>query len=70
MHPTGAVRDTIWDRAAIREALQLRNRDVYLDKEYLFIRASSSKNGRDRIVPISGSAMGCAGIFLPTNSVK
>ena len=24
-------------------------------REYLFIRASSSKNGRDRIVPISGS---------------
>lgn len=39
------------------EALQLRNRDVCLDKEYLFIRASSSKNGRDRIVPLSGSAI-------------
>ena len=39
------------------EALQLRNRDVCLDKEYLFIKASSSKNGRDRIVPLSGSAI-------------
>jgi integrase len=39
------------------EALQLRNRDVHLDKEYLFIRAASAKNGRDRIVPLSGSAV-------------
>jgi len=39
------------------EALQLRNRDVCLDKEYLFVRAASAKNGRDRIVPLSGSAI-------------
>jgi integrase/recombinase XerD len=39
------------------EALQLRNRDMYLDKEYLFIRAASAKNGRDRIVPLSGSVI-------------
>lgn len=39
------------------EAIQLRNRDVRLDQEYLFIRAASAKNGRDRIVPLSGSAI-------------
>jgi integrase/recombinase XerD len=37
------------------EALQLRNRDVYLDKRYILIRSSSSKNEEERIVPMAGS---------------
>lgn len=37
------------------EALALKNKDVRLDKEYLFVKSASAKNGQDRIVPISSS---------------
>jgi integrase/recombinase XerD len=37
----------------IGEALSLKHKDVFLDKEYLVLRAC--KNGQDRVVPISNS---------------
>lgn len=37
----------------IGEALNLRHKDIFLEREYLIVRAS--KNGQDRVVPISNS---------------